>query len=121
MVWVFRDGDGNIAAVYNQPVEGGEEIDPGDPALRDFIQQNVPAAQAADQWIQSDLALSRVLEDLIEVLIEKKIVLFTDFPEGAQKKLRERRHLRKEFSYVDTLFSPEDEMPPGEGQGGGYL
>lgn len=121
MVWVFRDADGNVAAVYNQPVEGAEEVDPGDPGLRAFLQQNVPTAAAGDQWIQSDLALSRVLEDLIEILIAKKVVLFTDFPEGAQKKLRDRRGLRHEFSYVDTLFTAEDEVPPGEGQGEGYL
>jgi len=32
--------------------------------------------------MESDLALARVIEDLIEVLIDKKLIMFTDFPKG---------------------------------------
>ena len=75
-----------------------------------------------DDWVQSDLALSRVIEDLIDILIEKKLIVFTDFPEGAQKKLIERRGLRKEFSYVEGLFAEDNFTPEGgQGSGGGFL
>jgi len=33
----------------------------------------------------SDSALLRVVEDLIGVLIDRNLVLLTDFPEGAQR------------------------------------
>ncbi|MSO93826.1 MAG: hypothetical protein EXQ86_10560 [Rhodospirillales bacterium] len=119
MPYIIRDTNGDIAAVYNQPVQGGEEVAPNDPALKEFILKNVPgAAGKTDEWVQADLA--RVIEDLIDILIAKKLVLFTDFPAGAQKKLIERRGLRKEFSYVENLFA-EDTFPPEGGQGGGYL
>lgn len=123
MPYIIRDTAGNIAAVYNQPVQGGEEVAPNDPALKDFILKNVPgAAGKADEWVQADLALARVIEDLIDILIAKKLILFTDFPAGAQKKLIERRGLRKEFSYVENLFE-EDTFPSegGQGSGGGFL
>ena len=48
------------------------------------------------------------MEDLIEILIDKKVMMFTDFPEGAQKKLLERRGFRKEFSYVEGLFGDDE-------------
>jgi hypothetical protein len=54
--------------------------------------------------MESDLALARVIEDLIEVLIDKKLIMFTDFPKGAQRKLLDRRGLRKEFDLVEDLF-----------------
>ena len=48
--------------------------------------------------------------------MEKKVILFTDFPEGAQTKLRERRGLRKELSYVEGLFGEDGgEFDNGEG------
>ncbi len=121
MPFVYRDANGGIVAVYEQPVEGGEEVAADDPALRAFIHKNLPAAPALDDWAQSDLALARVLEDLIDVLIEKKVFMFTDLPEGAQKKLLERRGLRKEFTYVEQLFGDDDENYDGGSDSEGFL
>ncbi|MDD9876000.1 MAG: hypothetical protein OXR84_01015 [Magnetovibrio sp.] len=117
MPFVHRDAEGNILAVYEEFVEGTEEVDPADPALTAFVQRNLPQVgnMVGDEWLQSDLALARVLEDLIEVLMQKKLILFTDFPEGAQRKLRERRGLRKELSYVEDLFGDTDAFDTGEG------
>ena len=123
MPFVHKDAQGKILAVYNDPVEGTVEVDPNDPALKQFIQQNIPSTGGGDgggdDWMQSDLALARVIEDLIEVLIDKKIIMFTDFPEGAQRKLLDRRGLRKEFDLVEDLFGAgEDENFEVEGEGG---
>ena len=112
MPFVHKDAAGNILAVYTEPVEGGQEIASDDPALKAFIQKNIPTAGAegGDEWMESDLALARVIEDLIEVLIDKKLIMFTDFPAGAQRKLLDRRGLRKEFDLVEDLFGEgEDE------------
>ena len=121
MPYVYRDHDGKILAVYEQPVEGCDEVGHDDPALRAFVQKHMPGA-IGDDWVQSDLGLARVLEDLIEIMIDKKLIMFTDFPEGAQKKLRERRGLRKEFSYVEDLFVSEDDLDNGgNNSSGGFL
>ena len=121
MPFVHKDAQGKILAVYTEPVEGAHEVPPNDPALAAFIQANIPSTGGADDWAQSDLGLVRVIEDLIEVLIDKKLIMFTDFPEGAQKKLLDRRGLRKEFDLVEGLFGDgEDEnFEGGEGGGGG--
>jgi hypothetical protein len=39
--------------------------------------------------------LSRVVENLVDVLIEKNLIMFMDLPNGAQQKLMERRGVRK--------------------------
>jgi len=116
MPFVHRDGDGKILAVYEDQLEGTEEVAANDPALAAFIQKNIPAAAQNDEWAQSDLALSRVMEDLVDILIEKKVINFSDFPKGAQEKLLSRRGFRKEFSYVENLFGDdEDGFDDGEG------
>ena len=124
MPFVHKDANGKILAVYTEPVEGAVEVEPNDPALKAFILQNIPTAGAdgTEDWMQSDLGLARVIEDLIEVLIDKKLIMFTDFPEGAQKKLLDRRGLRKEFDLVEGLFGDgEDENFEGGGGGGSGL
>ena len=122
MPFVHRDADGNILAIYMEFVEGTEQVAENDPALKIFVQQNIPSAAALDEWKQSDLAVARVMEDLISILMEKKVILFTDFPEGAQEKLRSRSGLRKQVSYVDDLFGTGgDDDDFGDGGGGGIL
>lgn len=123
MPYVILDAEGRIAAVYADPIEGAVEVAPDDPAVLQFVHRDDPNWQQREEWIQSDLGLARVVEDLIDVLIEKKVIMFTDLPEGAQQKLLERRGLRKEFAYVDNLFGDESDYGPGEGGqgGGGFL
>lgn len=108
MPFIVRDPEGNIAGVYNQPVEGGEEIAADDPALSAFVQETAPQ-ESTEEWAHSDLGLARVMEDLVDILIEKNVINFTDFPDGAQKKLLERRGFRKEFAYVASLFGAPEE------------
>ncbi len=110
MPYVKRDADGKIASVYQTAVEGAEEqITADDEELREFLAEGDPDAIAKREFLESDLGLARVLEDLIDLLIEKGVFMFTDLPPAAQQKLLGRRGLRKEFSYVETLFSPDEE------------
>ena len=114
MPFIIRDESGRIAGVFNQPVEGGEEVGDDDEELQAFVRDTAPIVQAEEQWVQSDLSLSRVIEDLIDILIERNVINFTEFPDGAQKKLLERRGFRKEFAYVADLFgAPDDDDEPG--------
>ena len=56
-----------------------------------------------DRLAESDLGLVRVLEDLIDVLIEKDLIRFTDLPEPAQDKLMHRRSLRRSLQGLELL------------------
>ena len=120
MPFAHKDTDGKTLAVYTEQVDGTVEVAPDDPELVAFIHQNIADVDSSDEWVQSDLALARVLEDLIQVLIDKKVIMFTDFPPGAQQKLRMRRGLRREFSVVEELFG-EQVAGPGEEEDSGYL
>ena len=56
---------------------------------------------------ESDVGLARVLEDVIDVLITRGVIQFTDLPEAAQSKLLERRETRANLK--DRLdYFPQD-------------
>ncbi len=57
-----------------------------------------------DALSQSDTSLVRVLEDLIDVLITRSVIQFTDLPEAAQAKLLERRETRASLNNRLQLF-----------------
>ncbi|MBC8268330.1 MAG: hypothetical protein H8E36_06250 [Rhodospirillaceae bacterium] len=123
MPFVKRDDTGKIIAVYSSAeVPGLNEINSSDPQLIDFLYEGDVDAAAKKDMIESDLGLARVLEDLIDLLIEKGTFRFTDLPEPAQQKLLARRGLRKEFAYVETLFgSEEDEEEYSDNEDGGFI
>ena len=56
---------------------------------------------------QTDSGLARVLEDLIDVLITRGLIQFTDLPEAAQAKLLERRQTRATLTHRLDLL-PDD-------------
>ncbi|MEQ8227469.1 MAG: hypothetical protein RIA64_05250 [Rhodospirillales bacterium] len=113
MPYVVRDGDGNVRAVFDSPVDGAEEVAPDDADLAAFINQNAQTGMVLDEWVQSDLELVRVVEDLVEVLIDKGVFMFNELPGGAQRKLNTRRGRRKEMDLMESLFG-EMALPEGE-------
>lgn len=123
MPYVMRNATGRIIAVLSEEVEGAEMVSANDPELGVFLQTDSPEHRAQRELMDSDLGLIRVIEDLIDILIERGAIMFTDFPEPVQRKLLSRRGMRKEFSYVDDLFNDEGDsfLPPPDDEGEGFL
>jgi len=124
MPFVKRNEDGKVIGVHMTMAEDGlEEVDTDNPDLGVFLHENLLDAVVKRHWLESDLAMVRVIEDLVDALIDKGVIMFTDLPEMAQVKLRKRFGLRKEFSYMETLFADDgDDDLGGDGEPGGqYL
>ncbi len=66
-------------------------------------------ADAPNLLSESDTGLARVLEDLIDVLITRGLIQFTDLPEAAQAKLLERRQTRASMSNRLDLLPDEND------------
>ncbi len=93
MPYIGRSQNGEIVVVaVNKSTAVAEWMDPATPELRAFLAQLAPAG---DDLSRSDQALIRVVEDIVNTLIEKNVIRFTDLPEAAQHKLLERRSLRR--------------------------
>jgi hypothetical protein len=104
MPYVKRDAEGRLEAVFRDRAADAEENLPaGHPELVSFI---AGAAQPGDlpPWLQSDLAMARVVEDLIDLLIRKKLISFVELPLVAQQKIILRHGNRDDIDYVAELF-----------------
>jgi len=65
---------------------------------------------ALRQLDASDMEMARITEDLIDLLIGRNIINFTDFPNMAQAKLINRRALRSNMSALTNLVSDEENI-----------
>jgi hypothetical protein len=86
MPYIRRDQDGQIAAVFHEPVEDSpESVGPEDEELTAYLYKNHPEEAQRRQFMESDLSLARVFEDVIDILIERGVFMFQDLPEAAQQ------------------------------------
>ena len=90
--------DGDIIKVAAAP-DGNvcEEIDRADPELLAFVTEGGAEPALRAYLATSDAELLRVLEDLVNVLVDRNCILLTDFPEVAQTKLMQRKAVRKKL------------------------
>lgn len=103
MPFVRRDSAGKLIAISVEPAEGFEEVPGDDPELAELHGTLLPLHS---RFQESDREIVRVLDDLVNVLIDKNLIRFTDLPQAAQKKLIERRSLRE--SHLDLGLLGDD-------------
>lgn len=106
MPFVSRDTDQKIVAVYDAPhTDAIECLREDDPQLIEFLSH---PGHAKALLSELDLDMVRVIEDLIEVLIAKQVILPTDLPEVVQKKMLGRQRLREKISGFNPMVSEQD-------------
>lgn len=110
MPYVTRDTDGKIVGISDRPTEQGQEqLSPDHPDVVAYLQHASPSVMM-DELSRSDLEMARIVEDLIDVLISRNILNFTDLPLPAQRKLVGRQKLRRNLSVLTNLVSDRDEI-----------
>ncbi|UYO73792.1 tryptophan synthase subunit beta like protein [Halomonas qinghailakensis] len=106
MLYIKRNAEGEIVMLSKEPSpECNDTINEDSPEVFAFLAEQT--GQSA-QFIASDLAFVRVVEDMLEVLLEKGLLSFTDLPAAAQKKVMERKSLRSKNDI--NLLGDEDEL-----------
>lgn len=93
MLYAKKDANGKVQAVSQAEIPGYALISSDDIELRLFLET---CHAEASSLTQSDMDFVRVVEDLIELLISKNYILFTELPEKAREKIHRRRILRGE-------------------------
>jgi hypothetical protein len=108
MAYVKRDGQGRIIEVFDASTPGAEEyLSVNSEELVAFLKQSGNADNARVALSASDMTLIRVLEDLINTLIDKEVILFTDLPAAAREKLANREKIRGRLSDLDNLMGDD--------------
>ena len=110
MPYVKRDENGKIIALLDAPDgETTEQISTTADELTDFLSGS--GDESVRAFLEStDKDLIRVLEDLINLLIAERIILFTDLPESAQRKLLNRRQAREKLDNSDSPVIDSDDI-----------
>lgn len=107
MPYVKHDLQGRIVAATLEPGDGYIEISSGAPELQEFMHR---MGQEQNTLEQSDMRLVRVLEDLIDLLIDRDVIRFTDLPLPAQEKLMARRTMRQSLGALDLLDATDETL-----------
>ncbi len=114
MTYFSRDGLEQPADLTARPADGLAEG--ADRRFAGPSQGNGPAAGAASadelqaRLADSDLEMIRVLEDLITVLIDKRVIMLTDLPPAAQGKLARRYQLRSSLSDLGGIVTDGEDF-----------
>jgi hypothetical protein len=106
-----RNAEGRIVALTRQLLSaqeaqagGWEVVAAAEAEVEVFLHE---VSTQANPLSQTDTDLARVLEDLIDVLINRGLIQFTDLPKAAQAKLLERRQTRAQYAHRLELL-PDD-------------
>ena len=101
-MYIQRNASGDIVQLSREATADCREfIDPGAPELLAFIGDHEGAQRAALR--RSDLEFVRGLEDVIELLMDRGAISFTDLPAAAQEKLMARQTLRDRSNSVNLM------------------
>lgn len=99
MLFIERNEKGAIKAIRQGDYSPNREpISLLDEEVQEFLKQAGDIDTISNILTISDYPLIRVLEDLIDLLIAKNLIILTDLPEEAQQKIRERKRLRSKLS-----------------------
>jgi len=111
MPYVNRNENNEIISMHaDAPAEESEYLPATHTDVIAFLNANSSDAQALEFLSSSDYELVRVLEDLIELMVDKNIILFTELPPIAQQKLVQRRGARKNLRESDSIMIGEDDI-----------
>lgn len=104
MVYVQRNAEGKVNAVYLQPqFPGMEKINSQHQDIVDYLRTCEQVEIFNQLLTESDTSITRVIEDLINLLIEKKVINFTELPIHAQNKLQHRQAMRQNREKIQLL------------------
>ncbi len=112
MPYVERDLQGNIIALKSAEGATGECLPIEHPEVVLFL-NNAEGKAAGDasgvELMLSDLKMIRVIEDVIDLLIAKRVIIFSELPQPVQQKILQKRGKREKlFGGGGDILGPEE-------------
>lgn len=109
MLYVERNEVGKIVAVLREASRPDMESKlTVDSEILDFLGEHIDRDAVLQLLASMDTGVIRVVEDLIDLLIKKNIIMLTELPEEAQEKLISRQRVRqrigKDSIIVDDIL-----------------
>ena len=108
MIYIQKDANNNIIDLDFSYKEGFEKISIFDKEVKQFINDSNNTEIIKLSILKLDLDMVRITEDLIDVMIKKEQLLFTDLPEAVQNKILFKNMLRENLSSTEYLYQEEE-------------
>lgn len=111
MAYIQRNEQGKIIAIFESPNDDAtEELALDSAELIDYLTKSNDSSEEAKALLNSsDYSLIRVIEDVVNTLVDKKLILFTDLPLAAQEKLSSRQKVRGHMSGLQNLMDENEQ------------
>lgn len=104
MPYIRRSAEGEIIALLNEASPDASEFLPAtSPEVCNFLGTATP-----DSFSGLDFDFIRVMEDLIDVMLDKGLLRLTDLPAEAQRKLLARKDKRRQMQGALRLLDEDD-------------
>lgn len=111
MPYVSRNAAGIIIELHDSPPAADSQwLAAADPEVMSFLRRMAESEQVKRTLSSTDYEMARVIEDLVDLLIEKQVFIFTELPPAVQEKLGTRKRLRKDMQSLNNLISEDDDI-----------
>ncbi len=102
MPYIQRDNDGKVISLKRESDQYHDEfLPPTHSEIVGFLATSIKESNESDSketLSESDKDFTRATEDLINLLVEKNIILFTELPVEVQAKMAGREKLRSNLN-----------------------
>lgn len=111
MIYIKLNEREEITDIDFYPKPGLQEISLHDAKLSEYIHNSDNSDEIIQKVLNNlDLDMVRVIEDVIDILIDKNIMLFTDLPDSVQNKILFKKTIRNLNKSNDSILSEDEEL-----------
>ena len=111
MLYIKLSENDEITDIEFTPKAGLNEISLHDPKFSQYIQNSENSDEIIQKVLNNlDLDMVRVIEDVIDILIDKNIMLFTDLPDPVQNKILFKKTIRNLSNKNTTIIEDEETL-----------
>lgn len=111
MPYAQRNEKGEIVALTaDSTSEEDQSIGLDNPEVLKFLAGGKAQGDHYFEMLAQDLQQIRILEDLIDLLTSKGIIMFSELPVAAQRKILNKKSIRESFDHAGDILV-RDETP----------
>ncbi len=111
MPYVNRNSEGEVVELRESPFTPESEwLELDHIEVVRFLRRFEKENDLKKSLDNSDVEMARVVEDLVDMLMEKQVFVFTELPEAVQSKLNARKKLRRDVNDISNLIGEDDNI-----------
>ncbi|KJR98857.1 MAG: hypothetical protein VR65_18815 [Desulfobulbaceae bacterium BRH_c16a] len=109
MLYVERNENDEIVSVRRDDgASATEKKQAVDKEILEFLGSNSSQDSMFHLLAATDRGIVRILEDLIDLLVNKNLIMFSELPTEAQEKLLNRQQMRKRLANGSIIVDDSD-------------